>query len=114
LRLRIFAASSKREKMAKDLIKLAEEFPNLQISITLKDLLEGGRMIMAEARDQIAREMAEGKTETYLRTAKACEVLDISTTTLWRIEKKGWLHPVFIGGEKRYKLSELKEYLERK
>ena len=99
--------------MANDIIKLAEEFPNLQVSITLKDLLEGGRMIIAEVRDQLAREMEEGKSDTYLRTAKACEALDVSPTTLWRIEKKGWLHPVFVGGEKRYKMSEITEYLER-
>jgi excisionase family DNA binding protein len=99
--------------MDKNLIQLAEDFPGLNVTISLKDLLEGGRMILAEARDQLAKEIQEAKAETYLSTKKACETLGVSSTTLWRIEKAGWLHPVFVGGEKRYKTSELQSYLER-
>lgn len=87
---------------------------NISVQISLETLLEGGRMLIAEVTDQLRQELSEANSESHVRTKKACEILDVSPTTIWRLEKSGKLHPLWIGGEKRYKMSELKAILEGK
>lgn len=49
------------------------------------------------------------------RNRRAAAYLDVSTTTLWRIQKAGKLRAVRItGGATGYRLSELNEYLNRR
>ena len=97
-----------------ELNELLKNHPDVNVTISLKELLDGGRALFEELYDRISREKSENQSETYPRTKKACEILDVSPTTLWRFEKKGLLHPYFVGGEKRYMMSELKALLEQR
>lgn len=95
-----------------DLKQLLETNPDVNVTISLKQLMDGGRALIEEVYDRVSRESSEKETETYCRYQKACEILDISPATLWRWEKKGLLHPCYVGGQKRYMMSELRALLE--
>lgn len=42
------------------------------------------------------------------------KILSISNTTLWRMAKSGELCPISVGGTKRYRLSDINAYIERR
>ena len=51
--------------------------------------------------------------ENYLTADTVKDVLQISETTLWRWAKAGYLLPVMIGGQKRYKQSDIEKMVEQ-
>lgn len=69
-----------------DLATLLERVPNATITEQLSDLNALARRLIAD-------------------TVK--DVLQISETTLWRWAKVGYRLPVMIGGQKRYKQSDI-------
>lgn len=85
-------------------------------SITLASVFEKA----VQAPKHLQREVAlagyavlDGGTEPLLaHQAKAARILDCSRFTLRRLEKDGKIHPVFIRGLKRYKLSEIRALAE--
>lgn len=82
------------------------------IAINVGDLMEANALLLANARTQLEQKIADASAETYLSKEKVCEMLDVSTTTLWRWEKAGYLVPVAFGGQKRYKKSDVQRILE--
>lgn len=73
--------------MHKNLVELAKECPGLQVTITLGELIEANRMLIAEVKRELEQEIANSKTETYISREKAMEILDVSSTTLWHWKK---------------------------
>lgn len=69
-----------------DLVALLERVPNATITVQLSDLNAFAHRLIAD-------------------TVK--DVLQISETTLWRWAKAGYLLPVMIGGQKRYRQSDI-------
>jgi len=47
-------------------------------------------------------------TEDLLSTSKACKMLGVSRTTLWRMETAGEVAPVMVGNAKKYRIEELR------
>lgn len=68
-----------------------------------------------EQMQEEADKRAETKaTEMLLEEEQAKEMLKISTTTLWRWGKSGYLKPIYIGGKhKRYRRSDIMALIER-
>lgn len=95
-----------------NLVQLSQEFPNLQVSITLADLVEAGRLIVAEAKSQLEQIITDQQAETYPSREKVKEILDVSDATLWRWAKAGYLVPLNVGGKRRYRMSDVKRILE--
>ena len=95
-----------------DLIQLAKECPGLQVSITLGELVEAGRMLVAETKRELEQDIADAKAETYVSRAQAMQILGKGSTTLWRWKKLGYLVPVTVGAIDRYRMSDIRRIME--
>ena len=100
--------------MKLDLFELLREFPEANLTVHAGDLGHFARELLAEARQDFEREraaIAEGKTEEYLTPEMVKTLLRISESTLYRMAKTKILIPVFVGGQKRYRRSDLDRIL---
>ena len=82
------------------------------VSIKVGDLMEANALLLANAQAQLEQQIADANAESYLSKEKVCQMLDVSTTTLWRWEKAGYLVPLVFGGQKRYKKSDVQRIIE--
>lgn len=98
--------------MYKNLIELAKECPGLQVTITLGELIEANRLLIAETKRELEQEIADSKAETYISREKTMEILDVSSTTLWRWKRMGYLVPVSVGANDRYRMSDIRRIME--
>lgn len=81
------------------------------VAVSLEDLRQFCRGVVAEAKRELEAEIAEDKSERYLSIKQACEMLGIDPSTLWRWKKRGYLTPAEVGGKRRYRLSEIRRML---
>ena len=105
--------------MKQDLISLAEQYPGLTITVKLDDLLKAGRTICGEIFDYLAdhREVpvpAEQPEEELLTQWEVMDKLGVSRSTLWRWAQDGYLTPLKVGVQVRYRLSDINAILVRK
>lgn len=75
---------------------------NVTLAISAADLKEFGLALIAEA----AAKPVEAE-EKYLTTDEVCEILHVSSNTLWRWAKRGYLIPHKVGRTPQYKLSDV-------
>ena len=94
------------------MIQLAKECPGLQVSITLGELVEAGRMLVAEAKREMEQAIADSKAEVYISRAQAMQTLGVSSSTLWRWKRLGYLVPVAVGANDRYRMSDIRRIME--
>ena len=106
------AATIKLKTMIRDLIALAKECPNLQVSITLGELVEANTMLIADTKRELEQLITDQNTETYPSREKVMEMLGVCEATLWRWSKNGYLVPLNVGGKRRYRMSDVKRILE--
>ena len=100
--------------MKLDLFEILREFPETTLTVHAGDLGHFARELLAEAHQDFERERAaivEGKTEEYLTPEAVKNLLSISESTLYRMAKATILIPVFVGGQKRYRRSDLDKIL---
>ena len=105
--------------MKQDLISLSEQFPGLTVTVSLEDLLTAGRKLGEELIDGIARERETvpalpAPAEELLTKEETCRKLGVSGTTLWRWAQNGYLSPVKVGVQIRYRLSDIASLISRK
>ena len=98
--------------MHKNLVELAKKCPGLQVTISLGELIEANRLLIAEVKKELEQEIADSKAETYISREKTMEILDISSTTLWRWKKMGYLVPITVGANDRYRMSDIRRIME--
>ena len=67
---------------------------------------------LKERVENLQQQLADEKAEVYYSREKAMEIFDVSSTTLWRWEKKGYLTPIMVGGYRRYRKSDINKILE--
>ena len=84
---------------------------NLTLAITPADLKEFSLALIAEAK---ALESSKPEQESYLSVQEVCDILHVSSNTLWRWGKSGYLIPCKIGRTPMYKLSDINKLRERK
>lgn len=75
---------------------------NVSVCVTLTDLKEFVAEMIAEAAAKPVEE------EKYLSVDEVCELLNVSSNTLWRWGKRGYLHPIKVGRTPQYRLSDIK------
>lgn len=92
---------------SKNLLEIADKFPDLTVSISVKDLISANRTLIKEAKAEIAEEISQSRNEMFLQREKVMEILGVSSTTLWRWQRCGYLVPISIGGQHRYRLSDI-------
>lgn len=109
LRLRISGANQRPEatkKMKFEISELSEAAQQICISVTAEQLTEFAQYLLCEARKQ------ESQTgEVYLTGERVMEMMSISKTTLWRWKKQNFLVPIRIGGNDRYKMSDIQRII---
>lgn len=93
--------------ISNDLIEVAEKFPDLTVSISIKDLIAANRHLIQETREELERDLSRSRKEVFLTKDKVMEMLDVSSSTLWRWQKAGYLAPVSVGGSNRFRLSDI-------
>ena len=92
--------------------ELTQSAPNINLTITANDLKEFAAQLISETKAEMEKSSGKNKPETYLTGEKVMQMMNISKTTLWRWKKIGYLVPVRIGGNDRYRLSDIEKKLE--
>lgn len=92
--------------------ELAQCAPAINLTITASDLKEFAALLIAETKAELEQSISDSKAETYLSSEKVMEMMEISKTTLWRWKQRGYLVPVRVGGNERYRLSDINKILE--
>jgi len=92
--------------------ELAQSAPAINLTITAGDLKDFAALLIAQTKAELEQSISDSKAETYLSGEKVMEMMEISKTTLWRWKQRGYLVPVRVGGNDRYKLSDIKKIME--
>ena len=105
--------------MKHDLIELAEQYPGLTISVSLDDLLSAGRTLADELLGSIVQTHDKlpapaKEDDEFLTKEETRKKLGVSVTTLWRWAQDGYLTPVKVGVQVRYRLSDINAILFKK
>lgn len=76
---------------------------NIQVVVSLADLNEFFEEKISEA----VASRGQVKEEKYLSVDEVCEALKVSSNTLWRWNKNGYLKPNKVGRKSVYLLSDI-------
>ena len=102
-----------------DLMTIAKVFPDMTVSIRLRDLLEANEVLVKKVRAEAEREIAR-RVDVYEDTLIAKEEArvrllgGVDPSTLWRWEKVGYLKPVRIGVKVFYRRSDIDQIITSK
>ena len=81
---------------------------------TMRDFVKSEcRAIFAELRAEQKAQAEQKAKEMLLTPTEVCEQLKISDVTLWRWQKAEYLTPLYIGGKRRYKVSDVQALIEK-
>lgn len=101
-----------------DLIDLAGSGHQINITISLYDLLEANKRLLAQGREQGRREayrdMERERDEELIPKEALAKRLHVSGWTLWDWEQKGLLLPVRVGRKVMYRPSDVDRFIEQK
>ena len=95
-----------------DLLRLADKAPLINLTITAGDLKEFAAQLISDTKAELEQKIFDSTAETYLSSEKVMQMMEVSKTTLWRWKQRGYLVPVRIGGNDRYKLSDINRIIE--
>lgn len=94
-----------------DLIAMAKAFPEMTVSIRLRDLLEANEALVRKVRSEAEREQARRDRQAGDRLVPKEEARQLlggpNPSTMWRWEKAGYLTPVKIGVKVFYRRSDI-------
>ena len=87
---------------------------NEKVNVSIPMTLEGLKAFANSIADEIiGRYPSTKEKEEELRTVEqTMEVLKVSRTTLWKWERKGFLVPVKLGRQVRYRTSDINQIME--
>ena len=95
-----------------DLLKIAKEAPGTIIAVPVEALVDANTRLVEKALADLERVVVE-KRETILYTQQeVVDKLKVDPSTLWRWQKRGYLVPVKVGGENRYRSTDIDKILE--
>lgn len=89
-----------------------EKYNQIQYVIGKDDLREIIHEIMDERIALFEKRNEEKQNEELVTTEKLMELLGVSKTTVWRWKQRGYLVPVRIGGNDRYRMRDIKKIME--
>ena len=95
-----------------NIAEIAQSAPAINLTITAGDLKNFAVELVELTRSELEQTIKESNAETYLTSDKVMEMMKISKVTLWRWKKRGYLVPVRVGGNERYRMSDIKKILE--
>lgn len=88
-----------------------KEIPRLFYLPPQEELANAIREILLSILPQIVPELMKREEDKLISSKEARELLSISATTLWRMEKAALIQSVGAGKHKRYKYKSIMEYL---
>ena len=109
--------------MGIDIYSLALDYPDTIIQVKASDLVEAARVFMKKL-DLLPERETKGskktnetaepdKPKTLLTKREVMKLLGVGETTLWRwATKYDYLHPVMIGGERRWRWKDIVAIME--
>ena len=86
---------------------------NIKIEVSGADLLAFANYLQIQSKEEGAKSKSK-IIEEYLTPAQFAEALQISLVTLWSWDKKEITKPLHIGGQKRYRRSDLEKIMKHK
>jgi len=86
---------------------------NVSITVGIDDLKEFAKDIIQQTKRELEDLVVAQKSETYITRQRASEMLEVDKSTLWRWQKRNYLVPVYVGGQRRYKMSDINRLLNR-
>ena len=104
-------------KMEVNIIELASQCPDITISVKASDLIAAGKTIKEELLEAINTNQTEApakEPEQLLSREETMAKFRISSATIWRWKKCGYLVPVKVGSMDRYRLSDINNILAKK
>lgn len=97
---------------------MARDYPEITVTIRLRDLLEANEELVRRVRTEAEREQARRDRQAgdhLIRKEEARGMLGgPDPSTLWRWEKAGYLTPVKIGTKVFYRQSDIAAIIEAK
>lgn len=97
-----------------DIVNLAKVCPGLVVSIRVEDLVKANEQLIAETKRELEQSISSKNAVTFHTPEVVEERLSISKSTLWRWRKNGYLVPVNVGGQYRYRSTDIDAILEGK
>lgn len=97
-----------------DILSLAKEAPGTIIAVRADDLMEANTRLIDRVRADLEKEIVEKRTAAFLTREMVLEKLNVAPSTLWRWQKSGYLVPINVGGQRRYKSTDIDDILEGK
>lgn len=97
-----------------DLIQLAKEAPGTIISVPVEALLNANKMLVETAISSLERAVSAKDSAVLLTREQVMQKLNVVPSTLWRWQKRGYLVPVRVGGENRYRSTDIDKIMEGK
>lgn len=98
-----------------DLMSMAKAFPDMTVSIRLRDLMQANEALARKVREEVEREQAKRDRQAgdhLVRKEEARKMLGgPDPSTLWRWEQRGYLTPVKIGVKVFYRRSDLDQLI---
>jgi hypothetical protein len=95
-----------------NLIELAKEAPGTIISIPVQDLVFANERLVEKTIADLEKKLAEKRETIYFTKDQVLAKLNVAPSTLWRWQKRGYLLPVKVGGENRYRSTDIDKILE--
>ena len=103
--------------MEVNIIELATHCPDITISVKASDLINAGKAIKEELLDALQtsqNDTTAKEPEQLLSREETMHKFHISSATIWKWEKCGYLVPVKVGSMDRYRLSDINAILAKK
>ena len=103
--------------MEVNIIELATQCQDITISIKASDLLTVGRTLKDEILEELRADQEDrpsAASEQLLSREETMEKFRISSATIWRWKKCGYLVPIKVGSMDRYRLSDINALLAQK
>jgi len=95
-----------------DVLRLAKEAPGTIIAVPVNDLVEANNRLVEKVVADLERAVVERQETIYLTRDQVMAKLNIVPSTLWRWQKRGYLVPIKVGGENRYRSTDIDRILE--
>ena len=88
-----------------------EKYNQIQYVIGKDDLREIINEIIDERIALFEKQNEEKRNEELVSYERVMELLGVSKSTIWRWKQRGYLVPIRIGGNDRYRMSDIKKIM---
>lgn len=92
-----------------NIVDLIKNGVNVNVTLTPEELVDVIDYVIQKTKNEFEKELVKKNSEVYMTSKEVVDFLSISNVTLYRWEKRGYLLPIYIGGKKRYKRSEIEK-----